>query len=315
MLRACLCFAARGCGLFTVFSAAVFGTPLLTIDYPGALGTRVSDVDNQGDIVGTYYGEPGFGSGSFFLRAGVFTPIAYPGALMTVAVGLSNTGQVAGWYLDGSAIQHGFLWNDGAYSGYDVPDASTTYLSDVNSSGSLLGGYCAGETCHGFFTDASGVHDLDVPGSDSTSPASINDRGAIAGYYLVSGYGIGFVRAPDGAVTPIEYHDPDVPVGITAPSGINNSGTIAGYIGYKYHGFLWRDGTFENFNVAAVTLPMGINDRGQVVGTYQDAAGEHGFLAEATDVPEPGTLAPGALGAAGLFAFGWRRRQRAIVDR
>jgi probable HAF family extracellular repeat protein len=49
-----------------------------------------------------------------------------------------------------------------------------------------------------------------------------------------------------------------------------------------FHGFLLDDGTFTqiNFPGATATSAAGINDRGQIVGIFQDAAGAaHSFLA------------------------------------
>jgi probable HAF family extracellular repeat protein len=46
------------------------------------------------------------------------------------------------------------------------------------------------------------------------------------------------------------------------------------------HGFVRRNGVFETLHVegAQYTYAQGINERGDIVGTYVDARGEHGFL-------------------------------------
>jgi uncharacterized membrane protein len=63
------------------------------------------------------------------------------------------------------------------------------------------------------------------------------------------------------------------------------------------HGFLWDDGDFATIDVpgATATVVLGINNRGQMVGSYIDADGAyHGFLrarhGAITTLPE----APGA---------------------
>jgi probable HAF family extracellular repeat protein len=52
---------------------------------------------------------------------------------------------------------------------------------------------------------------------------------------------------------------------------------------HKVHGFLWDRGRFSRFDVpdSLATFAYGVNNRGQIVGSYFDAAGkQHGFLLE-----------------------------------
>ena len=49
----------------------------------------------------------------------------------------------------------------------------------------------------------------------------------------------------------------------------------------QFPGFLLDRGRYTAFEVAGAvtqTFPIGINDRGQIVGYYDDASGLHGFL-------------------------------------
>jgi probable HAF family extracellular repeat protein len=64
----------------------------------------------------------------------------------------------------------------------------------------------------------------------------------------------------------------------TSPFGINAAGDIVG--AFAIHGFLYRGGTFTTIDVpgAFSTDADGINNAGQIVGNYRDAAGTHGFL-------------------------------------
>jgi hypothetical protein len=58
---------------------------------------------------------------------------------------------------------------------------------------------------------------------------------------------------------------------------------------------------------ATRTYARGINNRGQIAGTYYDGAGSHAFIATPTTVPEPSA---GALVAAGAGVLGALARRR-----
>jgi probable HAF family extracellular repeat protein len=90
---------------------------------------------------------------------------------------------------------------------------------------------------------------------------------------------------------------------------------IVGFFGDRTgtHGFLDTGGSFTQIDVpgAKVTLARGINDAGQIVGTFENNPGstpDRGFLATPiSQVPEPSTL---ALLGVGMFGFGLLRRRR-----
>lgn len=86
----------------------------------------------------------------------------------------------------------------------------------------------------------------DVPGAILTQPTGINDRGQV----------VGFDREPTGSTDQF------------------------GGVVYADHGFLAADGRLTHIDVpgAQGTVATGINNRGQIVGTYFSGNNSHGFL-------------------------------------
>src|SRR5205823_13024463 len=81
------------------------------IQYPGAVGTFLTGVNDSGQIVGSYSlgAGPSFG---FLYDHGAFTPINDPEAAprsQTIPTGINNLGQIAGYFTDASNRTHGFL--------------------------------------------------------------------------------------------------------------------------------------------------------------------------------------------------------------
>jgi uncharacterized membrane protein len=90
-----------------------------TIDVPGASatdtsvylshpGTAALDINDAGQIVGSYSGADGKARG-FILARGTFTTTAVPGAIETILLGNNNRGQIVGSYLDADGTQRAFL--------------------------------------------------------------------------------------------------------------------------------------------------------------------------------------------------------------
>ncbi len=145
-----------------------------------------------------------------------------------------------------------------------------------------------------------GFVSFDAPdASEGTYPIAINQGGAIAGYYFPSsGLPQGFVRSSSGVITEFSYSGGfDLFI-----AGINGPGQIVGTIGFSRNvgGFL-RNPNGSIIVIQPFAAPAaeatGINDSGQIVGYYTDAANvNHGFLRNA-DGTYISFDAPGAGGA------------------
>jgi hypothetical protein len=215
------------------------------LNYPGATGTFPMAINNVGQIVG-YWVNPGQAtSGNFLYSEGNFSSISSPGTLST-PTGINDNGQIVGTYYPdypgNQYLYHGFLYSGGSYTTIDYPGAYATSVNGINASGQIVGSYTA---------------------QDGSSQI-----------FLYSG----------GSFSTIVY--PDHPY-VTSLTGINTSGQIVGeefnYLGQ--FGFVDSAGSFISITdpVAGPSGPFtnanGINDSGEVAGTYIDQAqAEHGFI-------------------------------------
>jgi probable HAF family extracellular repeat protein len=122
---------------------------ITSFDVPGAQGTEATDINDRGQIVGTYSEDTPIVNNSARPRAyvldrfgrGKFTRIDFPGASLTVASGINNRGQVVGGYLDAEGRPHGFLWDKGRFTTIDVPGAPNTVAFGINDRGQIVGTY------------------------------------------------------------------------------------------------------------------------------------------------------------------------------
>jgi probable HAF family extracellular repeat protein len=108
-------------------------------DYPGAVRTLLTGINNHGQIVGIAF--DGVQRRGFLLDSGDTTLIEVPGAVNTRTSAINNPGQVVGFYDDADGITHGFLLDDDDYTTLDFPGATDTVLTGINDHGVIVGTY------------------------------------------------------------------------------------------------------------------------------------------------------------------------------
>ena len=213
-------------------------------DIPGARGTEAHSLNNQGQIVGAYSEDAPLVEASampraFLLDREELIRIDVPDATLTIANGINERGQVVGFYVDAAGTPHGFRWHEGRFTTIDFPDAPATSLTGINNRGQIVGVYgpTTEPVLHGFLLSGGAYATFDAPGVPVTTPLDINDRGQIVGFT------------------------------IREPSPVPFAGA---------RGFLLARGakgpfTPIDFPGASLTAAGGIDDRGRIVGTYQNA--------------------------------------------
>lgn len=165
-----------------------------------------------------------------------FSSLAVPfvGAADTNPTGINKSGTVVGWYQPApSTADQSFVEENGTYSILNVPfqGAVGTIARGINNYGTIVGSYGDLQGEHGFVDNGGVFTPINVPfaGASNVSVTGINNKGVLVGVYQDS-------------------------------SGI-------------YHSFVDNGGTFTSFDLplalgGGTALAAGINDSGQIIGTY-----------------------------------------------
>jgi probable HAF family extracellular repeat protein len=265
-----------------------------TISAPGAEpGTTVATgINDSGQIVG--YFANSFGGMEGFLDAnGAFTTISEPAENVMLS-GINDAGlavgTIGGFSLigGGSFFNNAFLYMNGTFTTFEVPTCENTIATAVNDLGQI-GAYsynCSVGALEGNYLYSNG--NLTPAPLD---PLGINDSGEIVNGQVYANGVFTTLSAPG-----------DAPGTIAFATGINNLGQIVGFFldaSGAQHGFLDTNGTFQTIDVpgAISTTPAGINDVGEIVGTF-------------APVPEPASFVLTASGLAGIVALKRYRRTR-----
>lgn len=293
-----------------------FGRHLVEFNAPGAAtesttacapfcGTFAYANNDLGLVVGYYTDANVVPHGFLRFPDGRIIPFDAPGAGLghglnqgTAAYSVNDFGVIAGQFQDPNYLYHGFVRRpDGSFTTFDANGAGTgvnqgTLAFDINLEGATAGIYIDGSGIyHGFVRSPRGesTTSIDPPNSVFTyvcEETCLNVRGAITGFYVDSNGQHGFLREPDGTITPIDA--PGAVEGTTAAS-LNAEGTITGYLldsNGTGHGFVrYCSGsfiTFEDPEAGSVagqgTYPFSINLVGAVTGQYTDASNvNYGF--------------------------------------
>jgi hypothetical protein len=231
-----------------------------TIDVPGATATIATDINAEGAIVGRY-GMAGQTHGFLLTPAGEMMTIDFPGANFTVAGSINDRGDIVGWYILPSAPtqRHGFLLKDGVFSSFDPPGSIFTNALGINERGDIVGRYCTVSPCRppgngsfrGFLLRDGEFTNIDVPGALETDAFKISGSGQIVGGFVTASHEEELFVQKKNSLTMMA-----LPNG--KPVALDNGG---------------------------------LNERGDIVGTYCDSAapceitpfGTHGFLISGDD--------------------------------
>jgi hypothetical protein len=209
-------------------------------DVSGATKTTPLDVNDRGEVVGNACG-PCDGAYRGFRRdaGGRLATFRVPGSVSTQAFSIDDRGRIAGDYQDANGAIHGYIWQHGRAKTVDVGGAAGTTITALNERGQTVGIYLdTSGAYHGFFRSAHGrVTAIDAAGVVLTLPLGLNNRSQIV-----------------GLTTTAPSLDPD-------DNEIHGFGLANG-----------PGGPFTGIDIpgASDTAATGIDDRGRIVGVYEN---------------------------------------------
>jgi parallel beta-helix repeat protein/probable HAF family extracellular repeat protein len=265
-----------------------------TIDYPGAVNTRATGINDAGDIVG-FYADAAQKTHAFLLKQGKFTSLDFAGSTATQASAINSAGDIAGYYMYDDGLQHSFLYSAGTFTKIDVPGANFTGALGLNDNREVVGHtQFPGESMKGFLWKQGQYSVFTYPETNTMACAFGNNA---------SGDTVGHWRDPGGTIRGyllrngryVSFEFPGAKGTMIDTGGVSLSGDVVGpYTAAdgKTYGFLYSRGTFSTIAVpgAVATQARKINNLGDISGFYQDSAGVfHGFVARAP-APPPSRL-------------------------
>lgn len=167
----------------------------------------------------------------------------------------------------------GFLFQNGALSTFQYPEADATYPRGLNDHSELVGEFRdASNYAHCFRRGRGGEFaELSIPNTSSCVANAISNNGEVIGYYRLKGnlQKHGFRWRP-GAGTPAQRAAAETSTGKSAPAGAAQAPSAIAKTSANAQPAMAR-GELITLEVPGALLPVprGINSRGDVVGEVQ----------------------------------------------
>lgn len=160
------------------------GTNFAALNYPKAVNTWLSGINQLGSVVGSF-NTTSVVKG-FKLESGKYTVIRYGSAPATRPQAISDGGVVVGSYFDGT-LNHGFVWLNGTFKTIDSPNAPYgTILTGVNGSGVIVGNRLTADRASGFIYRNNAFANIVYVGAKFTSTGGINNVGVVSGQIFLT---------------------------------------------------------------------------------------------------------------------------------
>lgn len=288
------------------------------INVPGATQTEARGINNNGEIVGFYKTStcqdydlkvPSCPTHGFKFVNGSYIKLMVPNSVSTAIMGVNDLGDLVGFYAKADGSKHGFIWfHQNVVKTIDFPNAPSgevTVPFGINKAGTVVGGLWVIKPSFGTFAEGGWVwvngtfSNMDPSDNNAAAPCcwSVNgiaNSGVIAGQVFQADFNQAWFKAG----TDEDFYM-DVPAGNngadTFGTGVNSGTDVVGYDskrGWFAKQIEANEGTNDatektpafitvKFPNSGLTIPFGLNNVRDVVGTYADSTGKlHGFLAK-----------------------------------
>lgn len=214
-----------------------------------------------------------------------FSTIDVANASSTTPQGLNANGDIVGFYVSNGATR-GFMRKNGVDETIVVSGASATFARGISSTGEIVGNWrppgAASVVSFGFRRSSTGdITPITVPGSTHMIATRILRDGTVVGCVHESDMAASMVGVlvHSNSVEKISafasMHNGSTPdgrrvVGFYANTGADN----------RAEGYFIDNGKFQPLLIPGSTssAAQDVNSRGDIVGSYQDATGLHGFI-------------------------------------
>lgn len=300
----------------------------------GTLGGRSSaySINNDGQVAGWSYP-----AGSSYSRAVVFSGglVQDPGTLggaQSSARGINDKGQVVGTSaLPGTGVSHAFLYtptagsgtNSGIMTDLGALGGTVATATSINLNGQVAGySNPAGATApHAFLYSDGRMLDLGTFGGTVSYAYGINDQGQAVGEARTESQVSHAFLYRDGTMLDLGTLGGASSIGYA----INNNGEIVGRsktASGAFHGFFYSQGVMEDLNSLVsddygwtLEMPLGISDRGEIVGGASRQGVQHAFLLTPIAlVPEPNSIWLLVLGGGAMLVRARTRRNQGVGE-
>ena len=141
----------------------------------------IKGLSAAGVVSGTAFQERGPQS-VFLGNDGQYQFIAPPGAISASGGFANRAGAVAGTFIDSANVPHGFVYNSGHYTTFDMPNPpSEIVINAINAKGWVAGFFAdsAGNRQHAFFFDGTSVTVIGAFDAQNYLNVSLNNAGQL----------------------------------------------------------------------------------------------------------------------------------------
>ncbi len=208
------------------------------------------------------------------------TSIEVPDAVSTSVRGINDPGDVAGAYSDING-GHGFIYGKGSITTLDVPGGSFTDARAINNSRDVAGVYSDSTGRHSFVYSMGTFIKIDLPGliPSVLSGIRLTTMGRLSEPSFSFPTGTGFHGYIYDKGT-VTFLDAPGATGFTSAVAINDRGEVVGnYNDSRF--YIYDNGSFITITPPGATFTQvsGINNSGEIVGQFIDSGGlRHGFV-------------------------------------